>query len=311
MHDTARHVRVEIPQFGLGGHANGLIAGLYFASVKFGTPPKEYHLQIDTGSSLIWISCTGCIGCPTESLLEDLHYFDPGNSTTVSSVNCRKRACTSVHKNVGGKCLKSNQCGYHLVYGGGRSYASGYILIDQMTFEAVLENTSQNISSTPIIFGCSTNLGGQLATNKKSVDGILGLGRQDISVLNQLASTGQIPWVFSECLWSAGTGGGFLVFGEALDKTLTYTPLRPSKNHYIIALTSIAINGQILYIDPTVLRKGAVIDSGTTLAYLVDGAYYPFSHAVNAVASEAGINPQLEQDLCYSMPISRIPMYGA
>ncbi|KAK6933451.1 Xylanase inhibitor, C-terminal [Dillenia turbinata] len=193
------------------------------------------------------------------------------------------------------------------MYGGGQSYASGYILTDEMTFEAVLENGTQITSSTPITFGCNTKLEGQLAANKKFVDGILGLGRQDISVLSQLASTGEIPWVFSHCLCSAGIGGGFLVLGEVLDKTLTYTPLRPNKDHYIIALTSIALNGQELPIDHAVYDKGrlkgAVIDSGTTLAYLVDDVYYPFSHAVNAIASQAGIPPQLEEDLCYWMPI--------
>jgi len=40
---------------------------LYFTRVKLGTPSKEFYVQIDTGSDILWVTCTGCSGCPTSS----------------------------------------------------------------------------------------------------------------------------------------------------------------------------------------------------------------------------------------------------
>lgn len=55
--------------------------------------------------------------------------------------------------------------------------------------------------------------------------------------------------------------------------------------HYNVYLQSIAVNGQILPIDSSVFststNKGTIIDTGTTLAYLAEGAYDPFVEAVS------------------------------
>jgi hypothetical protein len=52
-----------------------------------------------------------------------------------------------------------------------------------------------------------------------------------------------------------------------------------------VNLQSIAVNGQILPIDPSVFTiatgDGTIIDTGTTLAYLPDEAYSPFIQAVS------------------------------
>jgi hypothetical protein len=40
---------------------------LYFTSVKLGTPPGEYLVQIDTGSDALWVSCASCNGCSKTS----------------------------------------------------------------------------------------------------------------------------------------------------------------------------------------------------------------------------------------------------
>jgi hypothetical protein len=50
-------------------------------------------------------------------------------------------------------------------------------------------------------------------------------------------------------------------------------------------LESIAVSGQKLPIDSSLFAtsntQGTIVDSGTTLVYLVDGAYDPFVNAVN------------------------------
>ncbi|CAM8959940.1 unnamed protein product [Rhodiola kirilowii] len=43
------------------------LVGLYFTRVQLGTPPKEFYVQIDTGSDVLWVTCAGCTGCPRTS----------------------------------------------------------------------------------------------------------------------------------------------------------------------------------------------------------------------------------------------------
>ncbi|CAM8965770.1 unnamed protein product [Rhodiola kirilowii] len=43
------------------------LVGLYFTRVQLGTPPKEFYVQIDTGSDVLWVTCAGCTGCPCTS----------------------------------------------------------------------------------------------------------------------------------------------------------------------------------------------------------------------------------------------------
>jgi kinase len=57
--------------------------------------------------------------------------------------------------------------------------------------------------------------------------------------------------------------------------------------HYNLNLESIAVNGQKLTIDSSLFAtsntQGTIVDSGTTLAYLADGAYEPFISAVSFI----------------------------
>ena len=66
---------------------NALQAGLYYANVTVGTPPQDLSLQIDTGSSDVWVPYTQLSvcrsarqgGCPGGS-------FDPDQSSTFNVV---------------------------------------------------------------------------------------------------------------------------------------------------------------------------------------------------------------------------------
>lgn len=57
--------------------------------------------------------------------------------------------------------------------------------------------------------------------------------------------------------------------------------------HYNLYLQSIAVNGQLLQIDPaafaTSSNRGTIVDSGTTLTYLVDEAFDPFVSSVSSL----------------------------
>ncbi|MFS7985097.1 putative aspartic peptidase A1 family, aspartic peptidase domain superfamily, xylanase inhibitor [Helianthus anomalus] len=47
-----------------------ILCVLYYTKGQFGSPAKDYYLQIDTGSDVLWVSCTPCDGCPTSSCLQ-------------------------------------------------------------------------------------------------------------------------------------------------------------------------------------------------------------------------------------------------
>lgn len=43
---------------------------LYYTKITIGSPPVDYHVQVDTGSDILWVNCHNCDRCPTKS---DLH----------------------------------------------------------------------------------------------------------------------------------------------------------------------------------------------------------------------------------------------
>lgn len=40
---------------------------LYFTKIGLGSPPKDYYVQVDTGSDILWVNCAGCTSCPKKS----------------------------------------------------------------------------------------------------------------------------------------------------------------------------------------------------------------------------------------------------
>ncbi|KAM1162080.1 hypothetical protein ACFX1Q_001904 [Malus domestica] len=69
-----------------------------------------------------------------------------------------------------------------------------------------------------------------------------------------------------------------------------YTPLVPAVN-YNMDRQSIAVNGKMLPIDPTIFRtshdQGTLVDSGIVLTYMLKEAYDAFVHAINLVISKS------------------------
>lgn len=67
-HDTFRHARmlanVDLP---LGGDSRADSIGLYFTKIQLGSPAKYYHVQVDTGSDILWVNCAPCSKCPVKT----------------------------------------------------------------------------------------------------------------------------------------------------------------------------------------------------------------------------------------------------
>lgn len=50
---------------------------LYYAKIGIGTPSKDYYLQVDTGSDIMWVNCIQCRECPSRSSLGVCPLFFP------------------------------------------------------------------------------------------------------------------------------------------------------------------------------------------------------------------------------------------
>ncbi|XP_017253489.1 aspartic proteinase 36 isoform X1 [Daucus carota subsp. sativus] len=303
--DSARHGRLlessgGVIDFPVDGTYDPYRVGLYFTRVQLGSPPREYYVQIDTGSDVLWVSCSSCNGCPTSSGLDQiqLESFDPSSSSTASLVSCSDQRCALGAQTSDSACSRqSNQCSYTFQYGDG-SGTSGYYVADLMHFDMVVGNSVISNTTAPVVFGCSTSQTGDLTKPDRAVDGIFGFGQQGLSVISQLSTQAIVPDAFSHCLRGGDNGGGILVFGQIVEPNLVYTPLVPSQPHYNVNLLSIAVNGQSLPIDPSVFstsgNRGTIIDSGTTLAYLADQVYDPFVNAITQTVSNS-VNPFLSR----------------
>ncbi|KAJ7976865.1 Aspartic proteinase-like protein 2 [Quillaja saponaria] len=294
--DRARHARIlqgvvgGVVDFSVEGTSDPYLVGLYFTKVKLGSPPREFNVQIDTGSEILWVTCNSCSDCPQSSGLGvALDFFDAASSSTAALVPCSDPVCSSAVQTAASECSsQSNQCSYSFKYGDG-SGTSGYYVSDALYFDTILGQSLIANSSATIIFGCSTYQSGDLTKTDKAVDGIFGFGPGALSVISQLSSRGVTPKVFSHCLKGQGNGGGILVLGEILEPTIVYSPLVPLQPHYNLNLKSIAVNGQLLPIDAAVFatsnNRGTIIDTGTTLAYLIEEAYDPFVNAITTTVS--------------------------
>ncbi|CAI0392103.1 unnamed protein product, partial [Linum tenue] len=161
-------------------------------------------------------------------------------------------------------------------------------MVDRIGLDFIRLDSTIGTSSAAIGFGVCTYQSGTLGDSALAVDGIFGLGQGPLSPISQLASRGVIPPVFSHCLKGEGLGGGTFVLGEISEPGIVYTPMVPAQPHYNIYLQSITVNGELLPVDPAVFAtstgRGTFVDSGTTLAYLVEEAYEPFVSAVSKIS---------------------------
>ncbi|CAN1134887.1 Aspartic proteinase 36 [Linum perenne] len=294
--DRARHPRFlqqfvgGVVDFSVQGSPDPNHVGLYLTKVKLGSPPRDFNVQIDTGSDVLWVNCESCANCPRSSALGiELNFFNAAASSTTSMISCSDAICNLAARTGANQCSEIDHCGYTFLYGD-QSGTSGVYMSDTLFFDSIFIGSMVVNSSAPIVFGCSTYQSGDLTKTDKAVDGIFGFGPGPLSVMSQLSSRGIAPRVFSHCLKGEGSGGGIFVLGEIVEPGIIYTPLVLSQPHYNLNLQSIAVNGQMLPVDPvaftTSTNRGTIVDTGTTLVYLVEEAYDPFVSAVTSAVSE-------------------------
>ncbi|NP_001149953.1 Aspartic proteinase-like protein 2 precursor [Zea mays] len=283
-HDANRHGRLlGAVDLALGGVGLPTDTGLYYTRIEIGSPPKGYYVQVDTGSDILWVNCIRCDGCPTRSGLGiELTQYDPAGSGT--TVGCEQEFC--VANSAGGvppTCPStSSPCQFRITYGDG-STTTGFYVTDFVQYNQVSGNGQTTTSNASITFGCGAQLGGDLGSSNQALDGILGFGQSDSSMLSQLAAARRVRKIFAHCLDTV-RGGGIFAIGNVVQPKVKTTPLVPNVTHYNVNLQGISVGGATLQLPTSTFdsgdSKGTIIDSGTTLAYLPREVYRTLLAAV-------------------------------
>ncbi|QDZ24228.1 aspartic peptidase [Chloropicon primus] len=254
-------------------------------------PEREFELIVDTGSSLTYVPCTNCKKCGKHMARAK---FSAEESNTARSVRCKhhRRAdcqCGNVH------CQCShNQCYYEIRYAEGS--ASGGKLLSDVVRLGPRNSTLRG----KVTFGCSTTESGLIYSQK--ADGILGLSRSKLSLINQLGegsgafsvcpakatgvlAVGRIDedwdWVKSSCL------GGKRI-------SVPYVRSRRGRKH----LHGVPLKG--LHVGPlsshNPRKQGSytmIIDTGSTFSYVPPGLHSVLTEQLEkALAPLAGVKVQ-------------------
>lgn len=234
----------------------------YVVTVSLGTPGVAQTLEVDTGSDLSWVQCKPCAAPACYNQKDPL--FDPAQSTSYAAVPCGASVCEGL--GIYSSSCSAGQCGYVVSYGDG-SNTTGVYSSDTLTL-------SPSDVVRGFFFGCGRAQSGLL----NSVDGLLGLGREETSLVEQTAGT--YGGVFSYCLPTKPSTTGYLTLGgpsgNAAPPGFSTTRLLPSSNaptFYVVMLTGISVGGQQLNVPASVFSGGTVVDTGTVITRLPPTAY--------------------------------------
>ncbi|XVF71680.1 hypothetical protein PTKIN_Ptkin12aG0059100 [Pterospermum kingtungense] len=296
-------------------------SGQYFVELRLGTPPQPLLLVVDTGSDLLWVTCSACrYNC--SSLHSPGSTFLARHSSSFSPHHCFDSACRLVPHPDPNPCNRTrlhSPCRYQYLYSDG-STTSGFFSKDKTTLnttsgeEAKVENLS---------FGCGFQISGPSVTGPSfnGAHGVMGLGRGPISFASQLGR--RFGNKFSYCLMDytlSPPPTSYLIIGDGGDKhsstisrnpKMSFTPLlvNPlSPTFYYIGIKSVKVNDVKLRIDPSIWsldelgNGGTIMDSGTTLTFVPQPAYVKILIAIKRrvrLPSPAESTPGF--DLCFNV----------
>ncbi|CAA7055918.1 unnamed protein product [Microthlaspi erraticum] len=267
-----------------------LLNGYYTTRLWIGTPPQMFALIVDSGSTVTYVPCSDCEQCGKHQDPK----FEPELSSTYQAVKCNMDCNCDDDK---------EQCVYEREYAE-HSSSKGVLGEDLISFGNESQLTPQRA-----VFGCETVETGDLYSQR--ADGIIGLGQGDLSLVDQLVDKGLISNSFGLCYGGMDLGGGSMVLGGfAYPSEMIFTDSDPDRSpYYNIDLTGIRVAGKQLSLNSRVFdgEHGAVLDSGTTYAYLPDAAFSAFEEAVMREASPLkqidGPDPNFK-DTCFHVASS-------
>lgn len=268
---------------------------LHYSIVSVGTPAVTFLVALDTGSDLFWLPCD-CKECArslnsTSGKSLELNIYNPNVSSTSSPVPCNSTTCGQRRA----CAVRRNACAYQEVYLSSNTSSTG-ILVDDVLNLGTDENPQKPVNA-PITLGCGIIQTGDFIDGA-AVNGLFGLGMDNISVPSILANKGLAANSFSMCFGRDGIGR--IEFGDKGAPDQKTTPFNVESFHpsYNITVTQIAVGRNTSDVEFT-----AIFDSGTSFTYLNDPAYSVIAEGFDSQVSEPRYQPErkLIFDYCYSL----------
>lgn len=293
-HSSARHERISRLRHLLDGpdtnarmslYDDLLTKGYYTTRLWIGSPPQEFALIVDTGSTVTYVPCSSCTQCGVH---QDPR-FSPEASSTYKPVECGP-SCSSCDSD-------RHQCKYLRRYAE-MSTSEGLLGVDLVSFGNI-----STLGPERLVFGCETAESGDIYEQK--ADGIMGLGRGSLSIVDQLVNRNAMTAAFSLCYGGMDEGGGAMIMGAIPNPPqMVFTRSNFKRSaYYNLGLQQVIVGGTPLSVDQGVFDSnfGTVLDSGTTYAYFPDKAF----KALTAALSEHVKLPRVAgpdshyPDICY------------
>ena len=239
-------------------------------SLSIGTPPQQFDIQLDTGSSIFWVRSTFCSsgnGCLTSPM------FQPSKSSTFQN---------------DGKSRTQQ-----IVYGDGTQVTCS-VFFDTVTISSVV---------VPNVGLCATTLI-MLPNGSPVSDGLMGIsppGKSDatdfMSFMKSAFGAAQISFWYdprqSGIIQAYSLNAGEVVFGavdvDRFEGDMMWLSIKPNSSFWTVRLVSIIIDDRI-HSNSTSLTVGssAILDSGTTLVYLPSDLFQQLNAKMGGV-SQNGI----------------------
>ncbi|KAI7887375.1 acid protease [Lichtheimia hyalospora FSU 10163] len=263
----------------------------YLVRVSIGTPPQNFTVALDTGSSDLWIPSTEC---PLQ--LCPLARYDPTQSSTYEDTGEPFRITYGIGNANGSYARDTVHLGQLQVEKQqfGLAKLTDNIVAPGQDMEAIAANDMDNDHMSNGIFG----LGYPGLTAAKKYDPfVFSLAKQGL--LNEPVFS-----IHMGSLFDKGWAGDLLLGG--IDSTkyrgnLVYAPVRPGSSgepltywmchgQGIRLLDGTSSNGTVLDFSFTQTTRGFIIDTGTTLTYMDKDMAEPLVEAVagtNVVLDDA------------------------
>ncbi|KAK9691665.1 hypothetical protein RND81_09G210800 [Saponaria officinalis] len=256
--------------------------GLFYVQLGLGkidtVTSRGIDLLFDTSSDLSWTQCEDCTNC----FPQNQPLFSPKSSLTYRPYPCNE--C------LGGQC-NQDHCMFEKSYKDG-THVRGILSTDKLFTISPLINYEEMFT---IQHNTSFFCIGMVRNN--IITGNLGMGNGRFSILSQLGS--RANYQFSYCLQEYTDNSKswyflpmYLRFGDDVERlpNMVTTPLLSVNNHayYYLVLNDISVNGINLNIPNHLFRAnpdhsgGTIIDSGSTLSYLVPGAFNIVFEAISS-----------------------------
>jgi saccharopepsin len=237
----------------------------YYCQISIGTPGQTFNVQVDTGSSDLWIPGSDC----TSTACTNHNMFDGSKSSTFHSTGQN----------------------FSIQYGSGSM--TGVVAQDVVGLGGLSIKQSFGMSLTE-----------DDTFDQGATDGLIGMAFESISSENvttpfdNLVQQHGLDPVFSFFFNFAANGGqgGELTLGGYDSSEFTgdiqYSPLT-NRTYWNIELQSVSVNGQ----DSGIQSQDAAIDTGTTLIVVPDSDAQAVNQLIGAQAVEG-------QDGVYSIDCS-------